>query len=505
MDTTSVWRATAPSRDRVAADHDAETDVVVVGAGITGLTTAVLLAREGRRVTVLERRTIGAGSSGNTTAKVSALHGTTYQKLLSSVGDDGARHYAAANQAGVELVRELGTTLAPAAQMTDASSYTFAWTEEGLGQIHDEVAAARTAGLPATFVTETDLPFPVAGAVRLDGQLHFHPLRYLHALADEIERLGGHVHEHTAVVDVDDSRTGVTVRTPGALIRADDVVVATLLPIVDIGGFFAKAEASRSYALAAVIDGPAPTGMYLAADSPTRSVRPLDLDGETAVVCEGPSHKTGTESDTGRFYEELETWVAEHFPVRRVTHRWSAQDYTTPDQVPFVGRSPRTHHVWVATGFHKWGLSGGSAAARLLADALAGRENPWAGTFDATRILGLGEVPTLARANLDVARHAVAGWLGRAKAPSLDHLAPGEGGTVEVDGRAAGAYRDETGRVVVVSLTCTHLGCTVRWNAAERSWDCPCHASRFDRFGAVLEGPATEPLTAVDVELPTTP
>jgi glycine/D-amino acid oxidase-like deaminating enzyme/nitrite reductase/ring-hydroxylating ferredoxin subunit len=504
MDTTSVWRATAHAGIRPAATDDTEADVVVVGAGITGLTTAVLLAREGRRVTVLERRTIGAGSSGNTTAKVSALHGTTYQKLLSSVGEDGARHYAAANQAGVELVRRLGRELASDAQLTDAPSYTFAWTEDGLAQIHDEVAAARTAGLAAVFTTETDLPFSVAGAVRLDGQLHFHPQRYLYALADEVERLGGHVHEHTPVLDVDDTGDGVTVHTPDATVRAGDVVQATLLPFVDIGGFFAKAEPSRSYAVAAVIDGSPPTGMYLSADSPTRSVRPLDLDGEPAVVCEGPSHKTGTESDTGRFYDELEAWVAERFRVRRVTHRWSAQDYTTPDQVPFVGRSPRTHHVWVATGFHKWGLSGGSAAARLLADGLAGRESPEAATFDATRILGLGEVPTLARANLDVARNAVTGWLSRVKTPPVDHLAAGEGGIVDVDGHTAGAYRDETGRVVVVNLTCTHLGCTVRWNAAERSWDCPCHASRFDRFGAVLEGPATDPLAVVDVELPGT-
>jgi glycine/D-amino acid oxidase-like deaminating enzyme/nitrite reductase/ring-hydroxylating ferredoxin subunit len=503
MDTISVWRATTPTRQRAVAAVAEEADVVVVGAGITGLTTALLLARQGRRVVVLERRTIGAGTTGNTTAKVTALHGTTYQKLASSVGEDGARRYAEANRAGVDLVRDLATSLAGDAQLTDAPSYTFAWDEDGLGPIHDEVAAARAAGLPVTFTTDTDLPFAVAGAARLDGQLHLHPLRYLHALADEIGRLGGEVHEHTAVIDVHDTADGVEVRTDEVTVRSAEVVEATLLPFTDIGGFFAKAEASRSYALAALIDGPVPAGMYLSAGSPTRSVRPLDLDGEPAIVCEGPSHKTGTESDTVRFHDELEAWVTGYFPVRRVTHRWSAQDYSTPDHRPYIGRSPRTHHVWVATGFHKWGLSGGSAAALALADALAGRERPWAATFDATRIPALGEVPGLARANLDVARHAVTGWLGRVKAPALEHLAPGEGGTVDIEGRTAGAYRDESGRVVAVDLTCSHLGCTVAWNAAERSWDCPCHASRFDCFGAVLEGPATTPLTAVDVEPPT--
>jgi len=447
-------------------------------------------------VIVCERSTIGAGATGNTTAKVTALQGTKYTRLLTKVSEDRARSYASANVAGIDLVRRLAAQLAPDCDVVDAPTYTFAWDDDGTSDMEAEVASARQAGLEVEFVEDAGLPFPTAGAVRWDGGLHFHPQRYLVGLARQIERLGGRVHEHSPVTGIDENDGAVTVTTPTGTVHCAHVIVATLLPIVDAGGFFAKEEPSRSYALAATLHRPPPPGMYLSTGSPTRSVRPMLLDGEPAIVASGPAHKPGTESDTGRFYAELESWVRDAFDVREVVYRWSAQDYSTSDGIPYVGRCPRTVHIYVATGFDKWGLANGSAAALMLRDLLTGVHNPWFEAFDAARLPSPRSAPQLIRQNLDVARHAIVDRLQRVCPPDVHVLGPGEGGVVKIDGETVGAFRDEDGDVTAVSLTCTHLGCTVQWNPAERSWDCPCHGSRFDRFGAVLEGPARDALTS---------
>lgn len=495
MDNTSVWLSTSAPAVSQPLDGDRYADIVVVGAGITGLTAALLLAQAGREVVVCEGRTIGAGATGNTTAKVTALQGTKYTQLATKVGTDGARAYAAANVAGIALVRQLASELAPDCNAVDAPTYTFAWPDDGRDDIDAEIECAKSAGLDVDFVEDTELPFPVAGAARWEGGLHFHPQRYLLGLAREIERLGGLVYQNTPVTSIDENDGAATVTTKSGSVRCAHVVVATLLPIVDRGGFFAKAEASRSYALAATLQGPPPDGMYLSAGSPTRSVRPMVLDGKPAIVASGPSHKPGTESDTERFYSELEFWVRDTFDVSDVAYRWSAQDYSTADGVPYVGRCPRTENIYVATGFDKWGLANGSAAGVMLRDLLTGEDNPWFETFDATRLPSPRSAPQLLRQNLDVAHHAIVDRLERVSLPDVQVLEPGEGGLVKIDGETVGAYRDEDGQVIAVSPSCTHLGCTVQWNSAERSWDCPCHGSRFDRFGDVLEGPAVEPLT----------
>jgi glycine/D-amino acid oxidase-like deaminating enzyme/nitrite reductase/ring-hydroxylating ferredoxin subunit len=474
--------------------------VVIVGAGVTGLTTALLLAREGVGVVVLERREVGAGTTGNTTAKVTCLHGLIYRELVRAVGVERARLYADANAAAVQMVRSLAGELAPDAELTDAPAITFAWSDATLDDLAEEVEAGGQVGLPIEYTSSTDLPFRVAGAVQLANQLHLHPLRYLAGLTSALAEAGGVVLEGVPVTSIDDSEAGVVVHTPVGDISCGDLVVATLLPFTDIGGFFAKTVPSRSYALAAVLDGPPPQGMYISADVPLRSIRPLHLDDAPAVVVSGPSHKPGAESNTDQFYAELEGWTRDHFPVQRIAYGWSAQDYRSADGLPYVGHPPRTNHVHVATGFRKWGLSNGTAAAMILRDTLTGDDNPWLGAFDAGRGPAVKDIPDLVRSNLDVARHATLDRLRRLVPPSVDKLPVGAGRIVDLDGLSVGAFREHTDLVRTVSLSCTHLGCTVQWNPAELSWDCPCHGSRFDRFGAVLEGPALEPLPAAAID-----
>lgn len=310
------------------------------------------------------------------------------------------------------------------------------------------------------------------------------------------------MYEGTRAHGLEESESAVEVTSERGSVTAEHAIIATLLPFVDRGGFFAKTRPSRAYGVAARLASPPPPGMYISSSSPVRSLRPWPEGGETGVIVVGENHATGDASaDPGR-WGELERWANDDFEVNSFEYRWSAQDYGTVDGIPYVGRSPLTERTMVATGFAKWGLSNGTAAAAMLADLVIGNQNPFVEAFSAGRIGDLEAVSKLVKDNVEMAAGLVADRVGRLVVPSVEDLQRGEGRIVDVNGRTAAAYRDPSGAVHMVSPTCTHLGCGVRWNDAENSWDCPCHGSRFDIHGHVLAGPATEPLDQIE---PTSP
>jgi glycine/D-amino acid oxidase-like deaminating enzyme/nitrite reductase/ring-hydroxylating ferredoxin subunit len=497
----SLWNATTPATDYGPLRGDEVTDVVVVGGGISGLTTALLLAQRGLSVAVVEGGRIAGGSTGYTTAKVSSLHSLIYAELIDRIGAEKARIYGAANQAAIEQIAELAESHRIDCGFTRAPAYTYTVDPARHADIEAEAAAAGSLGLPASPTTDTDLPYPVEAAVRFDNQAHFHPRHYALGLAAALEQSGARVFEESRAVDIDEDDSGVVVRVEGGTIRGRDAVVATLLPFLDIGGFFAKSAPTRSYAISVRCRGPVPTGMYLSVDSPTRSIRPVDLDGGgDGLIVGGNSHKPGEAESTEACYQELEAWARQSFAVEGVVHRWSAQDYVTADRVPYIGRCPRADHVFVATGFGKWGMTGGTAAAMILADLLTGKDNPWSETFDSTRIGNVHAAKSFVKMNASVGMHFVKDRIARLRPADVESLAPGQGGIVKVGGHTVGAYRSPSGNLHAVSISCTHLGCTLKWNDAETSWDCPCHGSRFTSTGAIIEGPATRPLDCIDVD-----
>jgi glycine/D-amino acid oxidase-like deaminating enzyme/nitrite reductase/ring-hydroxylating ferredoxin subunit len=494
----SVWvgtTASAPSFPSLSGTL--EVDVVVVGAGITGLTTALLLKQAGAKVAVVEADRVASGTTGYTTAKVTSLHGLAYAELMAKHGHDKAEQYAQANQAGVERIAALVKELKIDCQFERRPALTYTTDPERRADVAAEVEAATSLGLPATYVETTDLPFPIEAAVRLEDQAQFHPRQYCLALAAAIQGEGSHLFEITRALDIDETGGSPVVRTDGGDVVAADVVVATLLPFVDLGGFFAKAHPVSSYALAARIDGDLPEGMYLGADSPTRSVRQVSLDGEIGLILGGESHKVGQGGDTEQYYASLESWARATFPVRSIDWRWSAHDYIPVDSVPYVGRSPRSQRLHVATGFKKWGMTNGTAAGMILSDILLSRENPWSEVFDATRVDASGSVKEFVKENVNVGKRFVKDHVARLGAPSADTLAPGQGGLVDLDGDEVAAFRHPDGTLQAVSAICTHLGCAVQWNPAETTWDCPCHGSRFACDGKVIYGPATADLAPV--------
>jgi glycine/D-amino acid oxidase-like deaminating enzyme/nitrite reductase/ring-hydroxylating ferredoxin subunit len=490
---SSPWLATAPSPGYAPLDGDRAVDVCVLGAGITGLTAALLLADAGRSVAVVEMDEVGAGVTGYTTAKLSALHGTAYSDIARRHSAEAAEAYADANRAGLELiarwVRERGIDC----DFARKPNFTYAAEPSDVRRIEQEAAAAQAAGLRAELTDETDLPYRVHAAVRLDEQAEFHPRRYALALAAALPE--GSVHERTRALAVGDG-SPCRVRTDRGTITADEVIVATHYPMLDRGLFFARLSPERSYCLGVRVEGPLPQGMYISTGSTTRSVR---AHGDLLVVG-GEGHKTGQGGSTAERYERLEAFARRHWNVRSVDHRWASQDCQPADGIPYVGRlSPVSRHVWAASGYRKWGLTNGTAAAMMLADRLLERESPWADVFDSNRFTPRAAATTLVKENVNVGLHFFADRLAPPDAPDAEALAPGQGGIAMHGGRKVAAYRDEDGGLHAVSPVCTHLYCHVSFNDAERTWDCPCHGSRFDVDGTVIEGPAVRDLERYEI------
>lgn len=373
-------------------------------------------------------------------------------------------------------------------ELEGADAITYTESAERVGDIEAEVEAAQRAGLPASFTTDTDLPYPVAGAIRLGDQAQFHPRKYCLGLAEAICAAGGTIFERTRALDVIDGSGTLT--TDRGTLQAG-AVLATHLPFPADGGYFARAEPLRSYALAGRVGGALPQGMYISVDEPTRSVR--SAAGGWLIVG-GEGHKVGHDHDTTQRYAALEAWARERYDVEVVGYRWSAQDYKTADGIPYVGlMTAGSRRTFVATGYGKWGMTNATAAI-ILADLIGARDNPWAATFDSTRLAPRQSLKQLVSENLDVAKRFVGDRVGALRAGGADELAPGTGGIVKLAGDTAAAFRDDDGVLHAVSPTCTHLGCQVSLNTAERTWDCPCHGSRFDIDGRVLEGPAVKDL-----------
>ena len=432
--------------------------MVVVGAGITGLLTATLLERSGADVVVVDRHSIGGVATRNTTAKITALQGTVYRMIRKHRGAEAAAAYASAQLHALDGIRRLVAELDIDCALTTATAWTYATQPERAADARDEFDAASAAGLPVEWAVTTDLPFEVAGAVRLDGQAHFDPGAFCAALA---ARLGpGHVAEHTAVMDIEDEADRVVVTTAdGRRITAGHVVLATQSPIVDPALLANRCTPSQSYCISARLPGEVPPGMYLSCDDATRSLRPASLDGETVAVIGGAGHHMGEEDATESRWDTLRDWATESFGSAEVTHRWATHDLTATDHVPFIGRlAPGADRRWVATAFAKWGMTNGYVAAHLISEAIAGRDVEWADAFDSTRVASTVNRELLSAGKTAV-KHLVGARLARSAAPR-----------------------------------CTHQGCVLARDEALGTWDCPCHGSRFDADGAVIQGPATTPL-----------
>lgn len=489
------WRITSQLGTFPSLEADLAVDVAIVGGGISGISAAYLLAKEGVKVALIEADRLVNGTTGHTTAKITAQHDLIYNELISHIGVERAKLYYEASSDALHFMRKLIKEEKMACDFTDEDAYLFTTTNWGVKKLEDEYKAYQKLGIPGEWRDSIALNLPVKAALVMNEQAQFHPIKYLAHLIKGMIDNGGKIFEQTVAIDIEGDSHPTVVTKSGAKITAQQVFIASHFPFFDGGGlYFSKMYADRSYVLAAKVKNEFPDGMYLSVDSPKRSLRYTMMDGEKLVLIGGEEHKTGQGIDMMYHYEALEQFGRELFPSLDIRFRWSAQDLITLDKIPYIGRLSRMHpNVYVATGYRKWGMTNSTAAALLVTDIIMQRPNRYESLFSPSRFVADPSIKHFISQNADVAKQLLQGKFDQNDRKPED-VKEDEGAIVSVNGKRAGAYRDKEGTLHLIDTTCTHMGCEVHWNHGDRSWDCPCHGSRFSYKGEVMEGPAKKPL-----------
>ena len=490
----SYWLASTVSTEHPALDRDITVDIAIIGGGLVGITAAYLLKQENLTVAVLEADRIGQGTTGRTTAKITSQHSLIYSKLIKDFGLEKARQYAEANEQAVTFIKNLVNSNQIDCDFSPQSAYVYTREDRYITMIEEEVSAAASLGIKAHYQEQSALPFEIKAAERFDNQGQFHPRKYLVALAKDIPGGGSHIFEKTRAVDFQEGRPFTITTDGGHRVTAENVVLASHFPAYDGDGYyFARIYPERAYALAVTAKDKFPGGIYIAAEPGGQSLRSAPYNGGELIIVVGGRHRTGQGPPMEEHYRNLASFAEQTFSVTGAPFRWSAQDYTSLDELPYVGRlSPTSTNVYVATGFRKWGITNGTAAALLLKDLIVHGESPWEAVYDPARFKA---DPLVRKA---VATKAAP--LGQTPATKLEALsqkaepAPGKALVAAGEGSNIGLYKDDNGTIHRVELVCTHMGCEPVWNGAELSWDCPCHGSRFTCEGEIIEGPALKSL-----------
>ncbi|WP_181347676.1 FAD-dependent oxidoreductase [Thalassobacillus sp. CUG 92003] len=499
MNPEPLWRENESFPRFKPLQENIETDIAIVGGGITGITTAYLLSLEGKKVALIEADHILNGTTGHTTAKVTAQHGFIYHELIQHFGKETARLYYQANQQAIDFMAGLVEKHHIDCNWERDDAFIYATTQQGQRKLELEHRAYAQLGIPGDYINTIPFDSDALGGLFMPHQAHFHPLKYLQFMVEEIIKRGGEIFEHTVATGVTNDQSQKVMTREGFTITCDHAVSCSHFPFYDGNGFyFSRMYAERSYVIAIEPENHDTTGMYLSIDEPKRSVRPVQYQGKSLLLIGGESHRTGEGIDTAFHYNALEEFAAQTFGVKEKLFQWSAQDLTTLDKVPYIGKITRNKpDIYVATGFRKWGMTTSTVAARLITDSIMGKDNPYVSLYTPSRFKANPSIKQFISQNFNVGAHLLEGKMElvgtRPKA-----LKKGQGDIVQIRGERAGAFRDEDGNLHVLDTTCTHMGCEVDWNSAERTWDCPCHGSRFSYDGEVMEGPAKQPLTKLD-------
>ncbi|HBZ94375.1 MAG TPA: FAD-dependent oxidoreductase [Pseudomonas sp.] len=475
------WPASVPDIDFPSLSGHCECEVAVVGAGIAGLSTALALCEAGKSVVVLEARKVGRQVTGLSTAKVTTQHALIYRDLIDKAGRATAQSYADANQQALQRIADWVEQYAIDCDYQRRSAYVYAVSEQQNAALKAEAEAARSLGLQAQVLEHAPLPFATSGALEFPQQAQFNPARYLLGLAQAVQAKGGRIFEGTRATSFEHHERW-QIGFEGGVLSADKLVITTHMPVKTPVDYISPTQPRCHVAIAfRPSTEDALEGMFIAADEPTHSIRVAqDADGPLILVL-GPRFNTGQDADVAQRFVELEEWARQHLPVAEAVWRWCNEDYDTPDRMAYVGEpdAEKAPGLYLATGFSAWGITNGTASGIGLAQQIISGRWPWGALFDPKR-----------KAGEDLNQSSDSHTL----IDDVQALQPGQGGVVSRGDEKLAVWRDDDGALHALSAKCTHMGCAVTWNNADRTWDCPCHGSIFEADGQVRHGPAFEPL-----------
>jgi glycine/D-amino acid oxidase-like deaminating enzyme/nitrite reductase/ring-hydroxylating ferredoxin subunit len=499
LDVTPLWNQATPLPQFPKLERSTHTDVVVVGGGIMGLTCAYLLTQSGRSVVLIERQRCASVDTGHTTAHLTMVIDTRLHELVKTFGRDHAQAIWDAGLAAIARIEGIANDEDIACDFARVPGYLhapFGGTATDAASLEEDASLANELGFDAEFMPE--VPFVEQPGIQFSEQARFHPRKYLAGLARVITERGGKIYERSSAEEFLDSP--LRVEANGHTITCGDVVIATHTPLVGVRNivgatlFQTKLALYTSYVLAARVPrGEVPDALFWDTADPYHYLRLEAQSDHDVVILGGEDHKTGQAADTTRCFDALERTFKALVPKGTITHHWSGQVIETPDGLPYIGQT--AEHQYAATGFAGNGMTFATLSAMMITDAMLGRTNPWVELFDTSRTKIRGGAWDYIKENKDYLYYLIRDRFAGAEGKSLRALKRGQGKILDLRGQRVAAYRDEHGKVTVRSAVCTHMGCTIGWNDAERTWDCPCHGSRFKPTGEVLAGPAESPLS----------
>ena len=464
-----------------ALDKNIETDVCIVGGGITGISCAYYLSKAGLKVVVLEKDKIAHKTTGNTTAKITSQHSLFYKYLVNSFSESFAKKYLQANENAISNIKNIINYEGISCDFSYQDSYVYTKDNKYLQDIKDEVTTLNSLSFPAEFVNSIPLKLEIQGAIKFPKQAQFHPLKYISGLCNTILNLNCKIYENTKIYTVKKEGNYYETYTKNNIIRSKFVIIATNYPILNFPGFyFLKMYQEKSYVIAIETKEPLPDGMYISKETPTLSFRTTNYLNKKLLLIAGNGHKTGEKIDLSSRYTLLEKTAKLMYPDCKILYKWSTQDSISLDKIPYIGNfSKIMKNLYVATGFKKWGMTSSNIAANLITDDILGNENVYTEIFKSTRLEPLKNKEETKNMLKQTTSSLI---IEKFKLPNetLENLKKGEGKIIKINNHKIGVYKDNENHIYQVKPICSHLGCELSWNNLEKTWDCPCHGSRFD-------------------------